>query len=186
MQSFECSGEYCRWFTRSRHPRNGYWLAWKCWYKCWSKKDQPHIIYKYLNERDLLGRSSMDTRKIYKHGGDLLDLCKSKNMVKLNGHVGLNKGIGHFTRVDTTGCSIVDYLLSKYMYNRWGEILCCTSKIGPVRSSTINILCQVKNLVRQHRVRHMGITSLIIWNDENLSNIHSKRTAISREPIEPH
>ena len=60
----------------------------------------------------------MDTRKIYKHGGDLLDLCKSKNMVKLNDHVGLNKGIGHFTRVDTTGCSIVDYLLSKYMYNR--------------------------------------------------------------------
>ena len=76
------------------------------------ENDQTHVVYKYLNERRLLGRSSMDTRKIDKHGRDPLDLCKSTNMVILNGRIGLDKGIGHFTRVDTTGCSVVDYLLS--------------------------------------------------------------------------
>ena len=76
------------------------------------ENDQAHVVYKYSNERGLLGRSSMDTRKIDKHGRDLLDLCKSTNMVILNGRIGLDKGIGHFTRVDTTGCSVVDYLLS--------------------------------------------------------------------------
>ena len=75
------------------------------------ENDQTHAVYKYLNERGLLGRSSMDTRKIDKHGRDLLDLCKSTNMVILNGRIGLDKGIGHFTRIDTTGCSVVDYLL---------------------------------------------------------------------------
>ena len=38
-------------------------------------------------------------------------MCKSAGLLILNGRVGKDKGIGNFTRVDTTGRSIVDYMV---------------------------------------------------------------------------
>ena len=38
-------------------------------------------------------------------------MCKSAGLLILNGRAGKDKGIGNFTRVDTTGRSIVDYMV---------------------------------------------------------------------------
>ena len=42
-------------------------------------------------------------------GKKLLDLCKSSRLLIMNGRLGTDKRVGHFTRVDTTGNSVVDY-----------------------------------------------------------------------------
>ena len=46
-----------------------------------------------------------------KHGIQLLELCKTIGLLIINGRLGQDKGIGDFTRQDTTGCSVVDYML---------------------------------------------------------------------------
>ena len=42
----------------------------------------------------------------------LLSFCKTSNLFITNGRVGDDWGIGGFTRIDTTGKSVVDYLLT--------------------------------------------------------------------------
>ena len=46
-----------------------------------------------------------------KHGIQLIELCKAVGLLIINGRVGKDKGIGGFTRVDTTGRSTVDYMI---------------------------------------------------------------------------
>ena len=72
----------------------------------------PNAVDTYFSELGLLDRLSMATRKTDKHGRDLLDLCKSTNMIIMNGCSSLEKAIGYFTSVDITSCSVEDYLLS--------------------------------------------------------------------------
>ena len=48
---------------------------------------------------------------VNKHGTQLLDLCESTGMLILNGRMGREKGIGEFTRDDTTGRSVFDYMI---------------------------------------------------------------------------
>ena len=45
------------------------------------------------------------------HGLKLLEVCKSTGLVIFNGRLGSDKGKGEYTRVDTTGCSVVDYFV---------------------------------------------------------------------------
>ena len=56
-------------------------------------------------------RYSEDKGRINKHGAQLIELCKTIGLLMLNGREGNDKGIGEFTRVDTTGCSTVDYMI---------------------------------------------------------------------------
>ena len=65
-------------------------------------------IYDLINEmrhKDVLTRSSRDKSAINKHGIQLLELCRQKSAGKLilNGRIGHDKGLGEFTRDDTTG-----------------------------------------------------------------------------------
>ena len=58
-----------------------------------------------------LTRYSNDKSRVNKHGTHLLELCKAVGMLIINGRLGRDKCIGDFTRVDTTGCSTVDYMI---------------------------------------------------------------------------
>ena len=140
------------------------------------ENDQTHVVYNYLNERGLLGSSSMDTRKIDKHGRDLLDLCKSTNMVILNGRIGLDKGIGHFTRVDTTDCSVVDYLLSSICMIDEVKHFAVHQKL-PESDHLALAYCIKLNRPRsgaltQNRT-HWSPIHKYKWNDETLPNIRN-------------
>ena len=53
----------------------------------------------------------MDKAHNNDHGNHLLELCKSTGLVIFNGRLGADKGTGEYTRVDTTGCSVIDYFV---------------------------------------------------------------------------
>ena len=58
-------------------------------------------------------RHSMDSGPPNKRGKQLLDFCHACGLIILNGRVHEDKGIGKFTRTDTTGNSVVEYLISQ-------------------------------------------------------------------------
>ena len=70
---------------------------------------------KLAMERNALDiqRHSMDIGPVNKRGKQLLEFCNTCGLIILNGRVGRDKGIGKFTRIDTTGNSVVDYLICR-------------------------------------------------------------------------
>ena len=66
-----------------------------------------------LQKYDCLNRISED-KSSNKYGSELLKLCKSTNLIILNGRCGLDKGIGKFTESNTRGSSVVDYVLCSH------------------------------------------------------------------------
>ena len=57
-------------------------------------------------------RVSKDKSRPNSHGISLIELCKSCELLILNGRTGADKDVGEFTRVDTTGKSVVDYAIA--------------------------------------------------------------------------
>ena len=68
-------------------------------------------VHTYLKNNNILERYSMDRRPMNRHGSRLIELCKTSNMSILNGRCGRDYGVGRYTRVDTTGCSVIDHVL---------------------------------------------------------------------------
>ena len=62
-------------------------------------------VVKVPNDSGKLSRYTKDMSAAINHGKKLLDLCKSSRLLIMNGRLGTDKGVGHFTRVDTTGDS---------------------------------------------------------------------------------
>ena len=54
----------------------------------------------------------MDSTTVNNYGSQLIELCKSAGIVILNGRVGQDRGIGSYTRIGTTGASVIDYMLA--------------------------------------------------------------------------
>ena len=69
-------------------------------------------VKEYLFSRNILRRVSQDTCRVNSYGTQLLELCKCSNLCILNGRIGSDRGIGKFTRTDTTGNSVVDYVVA--------------------------------------------------------------------------
>lgn len=78
----------------------------------------PHIdptanvnesMIKMLHCKGKLTRYSRDTADVNNYGKKLLELCKSSGLLIMNGRFGTDKGVGNFTRIETTGNSVVDY-----------------------------------------------------------------------------
>ena len=69
------------------------------------------LLIQKLHDRGDMVRSSKDNAPPNQYGRSLVDMCKSAGLLILNGRTGKDKGIGNFTRVDTTGRSIVDYMV---------------------------------------------------------------------------
>ena len=59
--------------------------------------------------RSCIQWTRLDKTHINDHGNHLLELYKSTGLVIFNGRLSADKGTGEFTRVDTTGCSVIDY-----------------------------------------------------------------------------
>ena len=71
----------------------------------------PHRLRGHILSTDISIRSSKDKATMNKHGSRLINLCKATGMLIFNGRIGKDNGIGDFTRDDTTGRSVVDYVL---------------------------------------------------------------------------
>ena len=74
-------------------------------------KESLEIIFDMYSKKQL-GRYSADKKPLNSHGINLIDLCKSLGLLIVNGRLGDDKGIGGFTRIDTTGSSVVDYVIT--------------------------------------------------------------------------
>ena len=79
----------------------------------------PNILNEFGNtnfmaDNRILQRYSMDKCKPSEYGLQLLELCKIANLLILNGCVGSDKGMGEYTRMDTTGNSVVDYVINSF------------------------------------------------------------------------
>ena len=68
-------------------------------------------VNSYLMRNNMQSRSSMDGNTTNKHGLELIDLCKTCNMLIMNGRCGADQGVGKYTRVDPSGFSVIDYVL---------------------------------------------------------------------------
>ena len=75
----------------------------------WSIHNDADI--KILHEQCQLKRFSMDVAQPNSYGKRLVDMCKSVGLLIMNGRIGKDKGLGNFTCIDTTGKSVVDYIL---------------------------------------------------------------------------
>ena len=64
----------------------------------------------FLERNDIIARHSMD-KITNKRGKELLDLCRACGLLIINGRVGKDKGIGKFTRIESTRKSVVDYMI---------------------------------------------------------------------------
>ena len=74
--------------------------------------DNPYgqtTVYSYLSKINRLQRKTLDNHQ-NKFANNLRDLCVTSNMFILNGRFGDNDH-GFHTRIDTTGLSLVDYIL---------------------------------------------------------------------------
>ena len=67
-------------------------------------------VYSYLSKINRLKRQTLDNRTKNKFANSLRDLCVTSNMFILNGRFG-DDDHGFHTRIDTTGLSLVDYVL---------------------------------------------------------------------------
>ena len=76
-----------------------------------SANNMPSELLRAIAGNKQLERYSKDTSRLNKHGANRLELCQTGSLLIINGRLGSDKGIGEFLRVDTTGCSTVDYML---------------------------------------------------------------------------
>ena len=73
--------------------------------------DENSNLIEKMYADNMLVRKSKDASTINKHGRELLGLCKSTGLLIFNGRLGQDRGIGEYTRDDTTGRSVVDYVI---------------------------------------------------------------------------
>ena len=57
---------------------------------------------------------------VNRYGRELITLCKTNSLVLLNGRFSHDRGIGNYTRLDTTGMSVVD--LCNYTVRNQGNL----------------------------------------------------------------
>ena len=62
-------------------------------------------------ESGKLKRFSKDEARINRYSVQLIEFCKAPGLLIVNGRIGRGKGIGDFTRDDTTGRNIDDYMI---------------------------------------------------------------------------
>ena len=57
-----------------------------------------------------LSRVSQD-RVVNRNGRKLLEFCKLNSLRVCNGRVGMDSGVGKYTFVGSSGCSVIDYII---------------------------------------------------------------------------
>ena len=82
-----------------------------------SGTNSPFSSHEYFIQNDtsnFFKRSSQDQSRPNNYGKELLNICKSANLLICNGRFGQDKDIGKFTCFTARGRSVVDYLISSY------------------------------------------------------------------------
>ena len=69
------------------------------------------FLMQEIDKYGSIERSSMDRRDIDTYGHDLLEMCKTTELVILNGRVGSDEGIGQYTCTRPNGRTVVDYMM---------------------------------------------------------------------------
>ena len=138
----------------------------------------------YMQKR--LGRASMDNKPINSHGTQLIDLCKAGGLLILNGRAGKDRNVGNFTRDDTTGRSVIDYVIATpHLFEGIHEF-----QIGDKfpESDHLPIEFSVKcgsktsgNVTRQHKSK-WGKQRKIRWTKSDLPLIKAALTDDTAQP----
>ena len=92
-----------------------------------SDEMETHSVIEYMRNVDILTRCSMDKNSVNKHGSELIEFCRETGMFIFNGRLSHNRGIGRFTRDDTTGRSVVNYAIGSPLILKsvdYFEVLC--------------------------------------------------------------
>ena len=102
-------------------------------------------LIREMAKNNKLTRYSDDKSRVNRHGTYLLEMCKSVDMLIINGRLGRDKCIGDFIRVDTTGCSTVDYMICNPNLFRCIRDFAVESKLpeSDHRGCSISLNCNV-------------------------------------------
>ena len=133
----------------------------------------PDLYSTKIEETNIPNRVSKDST-CNTRGRDILHLCKCSDMRILNGRLDNDKGIGKFTRVGTTGNSVVDYVITrtddiKYISSFKIEDLKPESDHKPVCGTKTNSIIQTEN-------PHKNIYTAFKWEKEKLDEMTTHHT----------
>ena len=129
----------------------------------------------------LVKRSSQDLSRPNRYGKELLNLCKSSNLLICNGRFGQDQGTGKFTCFTARGMSVVDYLIASYSGVRYlkkftVESLRAESDHCPIMYN-LNIKYSINSTCsRKTTVTGQGIT-YYKWDDTRISKYFEQLTS---------
>ena len=106
------------------------------------------------NTKHIPSRYSMDKAHINDRGNHLLELCKFTGLVIFNGKLGADKGTGEYTRVDTTGCSVIDYFVGSPALFDIESIFCEKPKIPESDHRPLECFLSSSSISKGHDMNH--------------------------------
>ena len=106
------------------------------------------------NTKHIPSRYSMEKAHINDHGNHLLELCKSTGLVIFNGRLGADKGTGEYTRVDTTGCSVIDYFVGSPALFDIVSIFCVKPKFPESDHRPLECFLSSSSISKGHDMNH--------------------------------
>ena len=134
----------------------------------------PHQLRGHILSTDISIRSSKDKATMNKHGSRFFNLCKATEMMIFNGRIGEDKGYGDFTRDDTTGRSVVDYVLGT---PKLLDIVTTSYIMDKVHESDhraifFSLKCRSRAVSKQtENTSHWGAYHRYYWTHEDLNNL---------------
>ena len=154
-----------------------------------------------LYSRHMLTRYSQDG-VVNAHGKRLLETCISSGLLIMNGRLGYDSGLGGYTRIDSTGKSVVDYMLCSpevffvasdfKIHNKFPEsdhlpLSACINCTPALEARAIEAKCTSQWV--QHS-RHIWSTSCVqdlrnVMSDELslIARRHVENTMINMSPV---
>ena len=132
----------------------------------------------YLKTTNCYSRSTMDVGPVNEHGRELIRMCKATKLIIVNGRIGSDKHTGRYSRIDTTGCSLVDYVLvSPNVFrlitnfeigDKFPESDHLPLKIG---ISIVKKPNQSDSGKMEPKISHWNPTSKYVWHESKLSDL---------------
>ena len=129
-------------------------------------------------EKNILDRHSMDSACKNGHGMKPLEVCKSTGLVIFNGRLGSDKGKREYTRVDTTGCSVVDYFVGSHSVFNMVTNFCVQTKFPESDHRPIECSLRCYVTADYHNINVPTAADWLpcvkyVWCHENLNTIRS-------------
>ena len=139
--------------------------------------DNPYnqtSVYSYLSKINKLQRKTLDNKPRNKYAICLADLCITSNMFILNGRFG-NDDLGYHTRIETNGCSLVDYVLATPNSHTLIKKFYVDSKLPESDHLPLQLVLKtgtVLNIMQENQTVWTPLYKYT-WKRENLSKLQS-------------